>query len=92
MLKHKKIEAVNAFTKQFMEVDKYIIQSSMWNLGIQPLLKKAYFDTIMSAGKTFKYTAEGPEGLMKEKKKKSIFMEWEDFIRRQLEWNIPILT
>ncbi|AHL71603.1 FMN-dependent NADH-azoreductase [Bacillus altitudinis MN12] len=62
-----KIEAVNAFTKQFMEADKYIIQSSMWNLGIQPLLK-AYFDTIMSAGKTFKYTSEGPEGLMKGKK------------------------
>lgn len=73
-----------------MEADKYIIQSSMWNLGIQPLLK-AYFDTIMSAGKTFKYTSEGPEGLMKGKKQ-SIFMVWEDFIHRQLEWNILILT
>jgi hypothetical protein len=29
---------------------------------------KAYIDTIMSAGKTFKYTPEGPEGLMKGKK------------------------
>ncbi len=62
-----KVAAVDAFTEQFTEADKYIIQSSMWNLGIQPLLK-AYFDTIMSAGKTFKYTPEGPVGLMKGKK------------------------
>lgn len=63
----RKINAINTFTDQFVEADKYIFQSSMWNLGIQPLVK-AYFDTVMIAGKTFKYTAEGPVGLMTGKK------------------------
>lgn len=63
----RKVTAINDFTHQFMNADKFIIQSSMWNLGIQPLLK-AYFDTVMVAGQTFKYTAEGPVGLMKGKK------------------------
>ena len=62
-----KVEAIDKFTAQFMSADKFIIQSSMWNLGIQPLLK-AYFDTAMIAGKTFKYGAEGPIGLMTGKK------------------------
>lgn len=62
-----KVGAINVLTDQFVEADKYIVQSSMWNLGIQPLLK-AYFDTAMIVGRTFKYTAEGPVGLMQGKK------------------------
>ncbi|MCL1924940.1 MAG: NAD(P)H-dependent oxidoreductase, partial [Defluviitaleaceae bacterium] len=47
----------------FLEYDKFIIQSSMHNLTV-PTMLKAYIDTILMAGKTFKYTAEGPQGLM----------------------------
>jgi FMN-dependent NADH-azoreductase len=39
----------------------------MWNLGMPPLLK-AYIDTVIIAGKTFKYTAEGPVGLLEGRK------------------------
>jgi len=62
-----KITAIDQLTEQFIEADKYIIQSSMWNLGIQPLLK-AYIDTVSIAGKTFNYTKTGPKGLMEGKK------------------------
>ena len=39
----------------------------MWNLSFPPVLK-AYIDAIAVAGKTFKYTAEGPKGLLTDKK------------------------
>lgn len=58
-----KVNSINKFTEQFLEHDKYIIQSSMHNLSI-PTMLKAYLDTIVTAGKTFKYTPEGPQGLM----------------------------
>ena len=82
----RKVTAIHDFTHQFMNADKFIIQSSMWNLGIQPLLK-AYFDTVMVAGQTFKYTAEGPVGLMKGKKA-FIFMDQVVFTQTQQESNM----
>lgn len=63
----KKVEAIAALTEQFIQADKVIVQSPLWNLGVPPLLK-AYFDTVTIAGKTFKYTEQGPVGLMEGKK------------------------
>ncbi|WP_163654590.1 FMN-dependent NADH-azoreductase [Listeria sp. PSOL-1] len=62
-----KLTEFNALTDQFVDADKYIIASPLWNLGVPPLLK-AYIDTIVVAGKTFKYTEKGPIGLLKNKK------------------------
>lgn len=39
----------------------------MWNFSFPPVLK-AYIDAICIAGKTFKYTAQGPVGLLTDKK------------------------
>ena len=39
----------------------------MWNLSI-PAILKAYIDYISITGITFRYTAEGPVGLCKDKK------------------------
>lgn len=39
----------------------------MWNLSFPPVLK-AYIDAVAVAGKTFKYTPEGPVGLLTDKK------------------------
>jgi len=39
----------------------------MWNLSI-PAILKAYIDYVSVTGITFKYTAEGPVGLLKDKK------------------------
>lgn len=62
-----KLTQFDALTQQFTDADKYVIVSPLWNLGIPPMLK-AYFDTVVVAGKTFRYTETGPEGLLKGKK------------------------
>ncbi len=55
------------YAYQFAEADKYIIAAPMWNLSI-PAILKAYIDYISVTGIAFKYTAEGPVGLLKGKK------------------------
>ncbi|MGL5646373.1 MAG: FMN-dependent NADH-azoreductase [Clostridium sp.] len=62
-----KITRFNEFTEQFVEADKYVFVTPMWNLGL-PAMMKAYLDTAVVAGKTFKYTANGPVGLLEGKK------------------------
>jgi Acyl carrier protein phosphodiesterase len=44
-----------------------VIGVPMYNFGI-PSTLKAYFDHIARAGITFRYTANGPEGLLKGKR------------------------
>jgi FMN-dependent NADH-azoreductase len=44
-----------------------VIASPMHNFGIASTLK-AYFDYVMRAGRTFRYTPTGPEGLLKGKR------------------------
>ena len=55
------------YAYQFAEADKYIIAAPMWNLSI-PAILKAYIDYVSVTGITFAYTAEGPVGLLKNKK------------------------
>ncbi|WP_018247530.1 FMN-dependent NADH-azoreductase [Orenia marismortui] len=58
---------IRRYVKQFAAADKYIIAAPMWNLSI-PSILKVYIDYIVVAGITFKYTEEGPVGLLKDKK------------------------
>lgn len=62
-----KVSALNTLVDQFVAADKYVFVTPMWNFSIPPLMK-AYIDAICVAGKTFKYTAEGPVGLLPGKK------------------------
>ncbi|WP_070120394.1 FMN-dependent NADH-azoreductase [Bacillus marinisedimentorum] len=62
-----KLSRMEELVNQFIEADSYVFVTPMWNLGFPPMFK-AYLDNIMIAGKTFKYTEEGPVGLMKNKK------------------------
>ena len=62
-----KVNRLSEILDEFLEADKYVFVSPMWNLSFPPLLK-AYIDAISIAGKTFKYTAEGPQGLLTDKK------------------------
>ena len=52
---------------QFLAADVVVIATPMWNFNAPPMLK-AWIDAVLVAGKTFKYTATGPEGLVKGKK------------------------
>lgn len=60
-------DAVLKYAYQFAQADKYIIAAPMWNLSI-PAILKAYIDYVSVTGITFKYTAEGPVGLLNDKK------------------------
>lgn len=62
-----KLSRMGELTNQFMEADKYVFVTPFWNFSVPPMMK-AYIDTICVAGKTFKYTENGPIGLLKDKK------------------------
>jgi len=52
---------------KFASFDKYVIAEPMWNLGV-PAILKAYLDYVCYAGISFKYTQNGPQGLLLDKK------------------------
>ncbi len=52
---------------EFMDADVIVIGAPMYNFGI-PSQLKAWIDRVAVAGKTFRYTAEGPQGLAGGKK------------------------
>ena len=62
-----KVSKINDLTDQFISADKYVFVTPFWNFSFPPKLK-AYIDTVAIAGKTFKYTEEGPVGLLTDKK------------------------
>jgi FMN-dependent NADH-azoreductase len=57
----------NAYMDELFASDILVIGAPMYNLSI-PTPLKAWIDRIAVAGKTFRYTATGPEGLLKGKK------------------------
>lgn len=59
-----KLNVRNDILEKFLMYDHYIVVSPLWNFGIPPQLK-SFVDVVAVAGKTFKYTEKGPEGLLK---------------------------
>ncbi len=62
-----KVGRLNELSEQFISGDKYVFVTPLWNFSFPPVMK-AYIDSVCVAGKTFKYTAEGPIGLLTDKK------------------------
>jgi len=52
---------------EFLAADVVVIGAPMYNFSV-PSQLKAWIDRIAVAGKTFHYTANGPEGLVKDKR------------------------
>lgn len=52
---------------EFLAADVVVIGAPMYNFSV-PSQLKAWIDRIAIAGKTFQYTANGPEGLVKNKR------------------------
>lgn len=61
-----KIGRLGQLVDQFVAADKYVFVTPMWNFSFPPLMK-AYIDAVCVAGKTFKYTEQGPAGLLTNK-------------------------
>jgi FMN-dependent NADH-azoreductase len=57
----------DALIDEWKHADVIVIGLPMYNFGV-PSMLKAYFDHLARAGVTFRYTATGPEGLLKGKK------------------------
>lgn len=53
--------------REVRDADLIVIGAPMYNFGITSTLK-AWFDHLLRAGETFRYTAAGPEGLIKGKR------------------------
>src|SRR3546814_17297257 len=53
--------------RQFLDADIVVIGAPMYNFSI-PSTLKAWIDRIAVAGRTFRYTADGPEGLARDKR------------------------
>lgn len=60
----KNVQDLEKNVSQFIEHDKYVFISPLWNLGI-PAILKTYFDNISISGRTFKYTQDGPVRIIK---------------------------
>ena len=52
---------------EFLEADTVVIGAPMYNFTL-PTQLKAWIDRLLVAGTTFHYTANGPEGLVKDKR------------------------
>ena len=57
----------DALIDELLAADVVVIAAPMYNFGI-PSALKAWIDHVARAGRTFRYTAEGPEGLLKGKR------------------------
>ena len=62
----KDVATSQAVLDEFLAADTVVIGAPMYNFGISTQLK-AWIDRIAVAGKTFKYGANGPEGLAGDK-------------------------
>ncbi len=57
----------DALIAELEAADVIVIGAPMYNFGI-PSTLKAWFDHVLRAGRTFRYSAAGPEGLLKGKR------------------------
>lgn len=63
-----KVTQLNELLEEFVTADKYVFVTPMWNFSYPPVMK-AYIDSFCVRAKTFKYTENGPVGLLKNKKR-----------------------
>ncbi|GIP39376.1 FMN-dependent NADH-azoreductase 3 [Paenibacillus sp. J31TS4] len=56
-------ETAGRYMDQFLAADKVVFAFPLWNSTV-PAVLHTYFDYLCQAGKTFRYTAEGPVGLV----------------------------
>jgi FMN-dependent NADH-azoreductase len=61
------VDVAGKYIDQFLAADKVVFGFPLWNLTI-PAVLHTYIDYIYQAGKTFKYTENGPVGLIPDKK------------------------
>jgi FMN-dependent NADH-azoreductase len=61
------VQLSDALISELKAADDIVLAAPMYNFSVSSTLR-AYFDHIARAGVTFRYTADGPQGLLKGKK------------------------
>ncbi|STO09380.1 MULTISPECIES: FMN-dependent NADH-azoreductase [Exiguobacterium] len=61
-----KVATMNGMLEKFMAADVYVFATPMWNFFF-PARMKMFLDSVLTAGKTFRYTEQGPVGLLENK-------------------------
>jgi len=61
------VKASEQYIEGLLAADTLVISAGMYNFSL-PSTLKAYLDQTLRAGRTFRYTENGPEGLVKGKK------------------------
>ena len=64
---HRDIELLDAVLDEVLAADTIVIGAPMYNFAV-PSQLKAWLDAIAVAGRTFRYTEKGPEGLLGHKR------------------------
>jgi FMN-dependent NADH-azoreductase len=65
---HRKALAISdELVAELLAADEIVIGTPMYNFAV-PAALKAWIDHVVRAGKTFRYTAQGPEGLVQGRK------------------------
>jgi FMN-dependent NADH-azoreductase len=78
---------------ELQDADIIVIDSPMYNFSI-PSTLKAYIDHVARAGHTFRYTENGPEGLLKNKKLYIAFSGgavYSEGVYKAYDFNIPYM-
>ena len=60
------VDESDALIDELRQADRILLGLPMYNFGL-PSTLKAYIDHVARAGETFRYTAEGPRGLLEDK-------------------------
>ncbi|WP_442601903.1 FMN-dependent NADH-azoreductase [Paenibacillus sp. KN14-4R] len=84
-------EIVNKYLNQFLAADKVMIAFPLWN-ATMPAPLHTYIDYLNQAGITFGYTAEGPVGLVKDKKVALLNASGGDYSNAQNEMCVNLVT
>lgn len=71
--------------------DALVLAVPLYNLGI-PSQLKAWFDRVMRAGRTFRYTEKGPQGLLEGKRAVILAARGGQYVGTELDSQTPHLT
>ncbi|CAM3836516.1 FMN-dependent NADH-azoreductase [Alkalicoccus chagannorensis] len=63
----KAADLVKGYLEQFLKADKVVLAFPLWNFSV-PAVLHTYFDYLCQGGTTFRYTEQGPVGLLNDKK------------------------
>ncbi|MDN3517034.1 NAD(P)H-dependent oxidoreductase [Aquisalimonas lutea] len=76
--------------QELEDADVLVIGSPTYNFGV-PSTLKAWFDHVARAGRTFRYTADGPEGLLADKTAYVFIASGGQYVGSEMDFQTPYI-